>query len=118
MTWYAAHAIMVIKFKNGVQNKYPFWENIFLVKADSVDEAFEKAETRARQDEGDSQGSFTHEGRPASWVFGGLRRLVTCVNSEEQPTDGTEITYSEMEVSNETDFAKLINGELVTVWYG
>jgi len=118
MTWYAAHAIMVVKFKDGIQDKYPLWENIFLVKADSTAEALAKAETRARQDEGDSQGSFTHEGRPATWVFGGLRRLVTCLDAEEQPTDGTEITYAEMEVTTETDFYKLINGEAVMVWYG
>ncbi len=118
MAWYAAHVVMGIQFKEGQQDKYPFWENIILIQADTVDEAFEKTERRARADEGDSQGTFTHEGRPARWVFGGIRRLVACVDYDERPTDGTEISYSEMEVATEADWLKVINGEAVTVWYG
>jgi hypothetical protein len=118
MSWYAAHAIMYVKFKDGSQDKYPFWENIILIEAESTDEAFEKAEQRAKEDEGDSRGSFTHEGRPASWVFAGLRRLVSCVEPEEHPKHGTEVTYSEMEETNEADFERLVNGEPVMVWYG
>jgi len=117
MAWYAAHAIMYIKFKDGVQDKYPFWENIILIEAETDDEAFEKAETRAREDEGDSQGSLTYEERPAKWVFAGIRRLVSCVDILEQPTDGTEITYLEMEVESEECFTKLLNGEPVKVLY-
>jgi len=117
MAWYAAHAIMYIKFKDGVQDKYPFWENIILIEAETEDEAFEKAETRAREEEGDSQGSLTFEERPATWTFAGIRRLVSCVDPFEQPGDGTEITYLEMEVDSEESFTKLLKGEPVKVLY-
>lgn len=117
MAWYAAHAIMYIKFKDGVQDKYPFWENIILIEAETDEAAFARAEVRARADEGDSQGSLTHEGRPATWVFAGIRRLVSCVDALERPADGTEITYLEMEVESEECFTKLLNGEPVKVLY-
>lgn len=115
MNWYAAHAIMYVRFKDGVQDKYPFWENIFLIKADSDEEAFSKAEQRAKEDEGDSYGSFTWEERAASWCFAGIRKLVYCTESPEMPNDGTEVTYLEMEVDSESAFSKLINGEPVMV---
>jgi hypothetical protein len=108
---------MYVKFKDGNQTKYPFWENIILIEAESSDEAYEKAEVRARQDEGDSRGSFTHESRPARRVFAGLRKLVSCVFPEERPGHGTEITYSQMEVTSGADFKKLVNGEPVMVLY-
>lgn len=117
MAWYAAHAIMYVKFKDGLQDKYPFWENIILIEAETDDEAFQKAEVRAREDEGDSQGTFTHGGRPASWVFAGIRRLVSCTDPLDQPADGTEITYLEMEVESEDCFTKLLKGEPVQVLY-
>lgn len=117
MAWYAAHAIMYVKFKDGVQDKYPFWENIILIEAGTDEEAFAKAEARAREDEGDSQGSFTHEGRAAEWVFAGIRRLVNCTDPFEPPTDGTEITYLEMEVESEDCFEKILKGEAVKVLY-
>jgi hypothetical protein len=115
MNWYAAHAMMYVRFKDGVQNKYPFWENIFLIQADSDEEAFEKAEQRAKEDEGDSCGSFTWEERPASWSFAGIRKVVDCAEATDQPTDGTELTFLEMEVDSEAAFSKLLNGEPVMV---
>jgi hypothetical protein len=54
---------------------------------------------------------------PATWVFAGLRKLVSCVNPEERPEHGTEVTYSQMEVTSEADFKKLVNGEPVMVLY-
>lgn len=118
MTWYTAHIIMYIEFKDGCQDKYPFWENLILIEAEDDEDAFTKAEIRGRQDEGDSQGTFTHESRPATWVFGGIRRLVECVEATEHPSHGTELSYSEMEVVSEAEFQKVINGESVMVWYG
>lgn len=117
MAWYAAHVVMVIKFKNCIQDKYPLWENIILIQAEDDDTAFQKAETRARQDEGDSQGTFTHEGRPARWVFAGIRRLVDCTDPSERPTDGTEITYLEIELPDHHDFQHYLDGKPVKLLY-
>ncbi|MBO1349526.1 MAG: hypothetical protein EBE86_020060 [Hormoscilla sp. GUM202] len=39
MVWYAARAIMYVKFKEGEQDKYPVWENVILIKGSSNEEA-------------------------------------------------------------------------------
>ncbi len=118
MSWYAAHAIMVVRYKDSSQKTVPFWENIILIEAESEDEAWSKGIARAKQDEGDSEGSFTWEGRPATWCFAGIRKLVTVPDPEAKPEHGTEITYLEMEVDNEESLARLLNGETIAVRYG
>jgi hypothetical protein len=66
MTWYAAHIVMAVKFKRGEQNRFPVWENIVLISAESEEEAFAKAEERGRCEEGDDGGTFTWGDRPAT----------------------------------------------------
>ncbi len=117
MNWYAAHAMMYVKFKDGLQDKYPVWENIILIEANDSAEAFAKAETRAKENEGDCDATFTWEGRPATWCLAGIRKLLTCQNYHERPGNGTEITYLEMEISNHENFLKLLNGESVAILY-
>ena len=117
MTWYAAHAIMYVKFKDSVQDKYPVWENIILIEAQSDEEAFRKAEERAKEDEGDSKETFTWQGRPATWIFAGIRKLVDFESPTDGPKDGMEVTYLQMEVDTEESLTKLVNGESVTIRY-
>ncbi len=118
MAWYAAHAIMLVNFKDGNQAKYPFWENVILVEAPTEDEAMRLADARARLDEGDSRGTLTWEGRPACWQFAGVRKLIACEDPDEQPSSGTEITYLEMEITNDATFTRFLSGEPVMVQYG
>jgi hypothetical protein len=118
--WYAAHVIMTVKFKEAVQDRYPLWENVYLVEASSADEALAKAAALGQEQEGDTSGTFCWEGTPATWVFAGVRKLIECRTSgdiEDKPTGGTEITYSQMIVDSEESLAKLVNGEPVTVLY-
>ncbi len=118
MSWYAAHAIMVVRYKDSPQKTVPFWENIILIEAESEDEAWSKGIARAKEDEGDSEGSFTWDGRPATWCFAGIRKLVAAPDPDAKPGHGTEITYLEMEVDNEESLARLLDGESVPVRYG
>jgi hypothetical protein len=115
--WYAAHLILYVQFKNRRQDHFPVWENIVRIQAASVDEAFEKAERRGKEEEGDSHGTFCWGGRPARWVFAGVRQLVLCVNSEGRPGDGTEISYTELLVDSERGLRKLAAGRPVSVRY-
>jgi hypothetical protein len=117
MTWYAASVIMYIKFKKEEQEKYPLYENVFLIQAESDNEAIEKARKRGMEDEGDSNGTYSYEGRAATLVFAGVRKIIKTQGAEERPTDGTEITYSEMEVDTQETLFKLANGEPVVVRY-
>src|SRR5262245_60788107 len=99
MTWYIAHIVMSVRFKDGNQNKYPVWENLVLIEAASEEEAEEKAKVRARRYEGDTHGSLTWEERPATWVFAGIRKVIRCEIPDVQPTSGMEVSYSEFEVA-------------------
>lgn len=117
MSWYTAHAIMYVKFKDNNQDEYPFWENIILIEAASDEEAAAKATARAKEDEGDSEDSFTWEGRPATWSFAGIRKHITCEEPIASPQHGTEVTYLEMEVDTQDSFEKPLNGEPVMVKY-
>ena len=119
MAWFAASAIMYLKFKDGIQDVYPVWENVLLIEADSAEEAQEKACRRAKEDEGDSSGTNTWKGRSATWVFAGLRKLLTVAHPdlENQVLDGAEVTFSELEITSQEDFDALVNGEDVRVLY-
>ncbi len=117
MTWYAASIIMFVKFKDGIQNKFPIWENVILIEASSSDEAFRKAEKRALDGEGDSDGTFRWEDRDAEWVFAGIRKLLECIDVENKPADGNEITFSHFEVESKEVLSQLVNGETVMIKY-
>ena len=118
--WYAAHIIMYVRFKDGQQGEYPVWENIRLIEAPSDDGALAVAECLGRDDEGDDDGSFRWDGRPATWVFGGVRKLVAVCHPDDpddRPTNGAEISYSQMILPDAAALDKLVNGDPVTVLY-
>ena len=98
MTWFAAHVIMYISFKDGRHDNYPVWENVILVEAETENAAHAKAEVYGREGEGDDEGTLRWGQRPASWVFAGVRKLVRCDGDPEPPLEGAEITYSEIVV--------------------
>jgi|SRR6266851_683697 len=107
MSWFAAHIIMSVKLKSKQQRRFPVWENIVLVEADSEERAFQKAERRGRLDEGDDDGTFTWGGQPATWIFAGVRKLTACENFDLPPKDGTEISFLEFELDSKEAVRKL-----------
>lgn len=100
--WYAAHAVMVVRFKDQEQVEFPVWENVLLIDGKTEEDAYRKAEERARSDEGDAGGTFEWEGHPARWEFKTIRRLVECAlsSSDAKLQDGAEITYFEFLLPN------------------
>lgn len=115
MSWYAAHIVLYVKLKKQPQKRYPLWENIVLLRADSEENALAKAEQRGRDDAGDDAGTFTWKGKPAEWVFAGVRQLIRCQDETQRPKDGTEVSYSEMEVESREAVGKFVHGEPVRV---
>ena len=112
--WYAAHLLMYVKRKNHPDGKIPVWENIVLIKAESDESAFAKASERGKRDEGDDGGTFRWDGQPAEWVFAGVRKLTLCEDPEKRPGDGSEISYTQMEVSQQV-LLDLLEGKPTTV---
>ena len=47
MAWYAAHVVMYLRFKDGVQDKHYVQENVILVEAASTEEVIQKATEKA-----------------------------------------------------------------------
>jgi hypothetical protein len=115
MRWYAAHLIQYFKHRKGKQKSYCVWENIVLVRAANFEEARAKAEQIGKQEEAYDDKSLTIGGHPAKLVFAGVRKVVECVDPESRPGEGTEVSYTEMELPSETAIRKLVGGEPVSV---
>jgi hypothetical protein len=114
--WYAVHLIMAVIFKDGKQEKYPVWENIYLLQDRPDEDVYERAARIGESVSGDSNGTFCWEGRPAMWRYVGIRKVIRCnVTDQENPLDGSEVTYSELEVSSLDELSKLATGEQVGV---
>ncbi|NJK81093.1 MAG: hypothetical protein HC914_14880 [Chloroflexaceae bacterium] len=105
-----------------------------LIEAIDSDEAREKAEKIGQEiydDQGTNTSGLTIDEHEAVWVFVGLHKLIECRYmlpltqnfSGEVPTDesiplhGTEVTYSRLDIENEDEFKKYINGNSAIIWY-
>lgn len=127
MTWYAAHIVTYIKFLDGKQDTYPIWENVVLIEANSDDIAFREAERIGKEAYEAPVVDVLSEGRPATWIFAGIRKIIECQDTPVKPLDpagidarlghATEATYSKMRVDSEEALTKLVQGEPVTVLY-
>lgn len=117
MSWYSAHIVMVVELKDAVQEHYPAWENIILIEAANEEEAFRKAESRGRADEGDEGGSFRWGRKPARWAFAGVRKLTECATLTDRPGDGDEISFNELELPSREAVREFARGKRVDVSY-
>lgn len=118
--WYCAHGIFYFALKYKEQDSYFIHENVYLVEASNADDAMEKAVNYARAHEDDNEGdTLTLNDEPVRYVFAGIRKLVTIAICEEgaKPTDGCEVTYSELEVDTLDEVKKLASGDFVDVLY-
>jgi hypothetical protein len=120
MPWYAAHAVVYFEYTDGgPQGGFQVHENVYLVQAATADEGFAKARAYAKEDEGDCSGSLRVGGRPATNVFGGIRKLITVSHARgaDELGSGDEVTYSELVVPDREALQRLINDEDVDVEY-
>jgi len=115
--WFAAHVVLWVKYTEHKQKTFPLWENVILIKARSEAEALAKAEAHGQRMACRGKPTFTWGSKPATWVFGGVRKVTACDDSAERPDDGTEITYTQMRVRSAAALKKLLEGEPVGVQY-
>jgi hypothetical protein len=101
---------MTVKLKDDDQDRYPAWENIVLISAKSDREAFQKAEAYGRREEGDEDGGFRWGGKPATWVFAGVRKLTECATLGDHVEDETEVSCNELELDSEAAIHRLVAG--------
>jgi len=106
---------MYLKWKKGRQRDFFVWENILLIRARTGKHALEKARKRAKQDQFGVPVTF--RGRECDLVFAGIRKVIKCQDVRKRPTDGTEITYSELVVATKAQLDALKTGKPVTIQY-
>lgn len=119
MAWFSAHVVLWVRFKDGVQPHVPVWETVFLVEAAGIEEAGQRAEDLGRREEGDCGGSLRWEGRPAAFVFVGVRKVtaISHVRPGGQLGDGDELAFSEYRVADEASLRRLAEGGSASVEY-
>lgn len=120
MAWYSASAVFYFEYKDGKQDEYLVWENTYLLEASSYEEAISKAESYARQYEGDSSGTLNLDGRPVTQKYCGIRKLMEATNSitlEKDSLEGAEVTFSEFLVKDRDSLDRLVAGDSVNVIY-
>jgi hypothetical protein len=118
--WYAAHTILYFEMTDPAeQDGYAVYENLFLIQAETPDQARAKAEVFARRDEGDDRGSLRINGQPGRLGYGGSRKVVSVAHerSDGQLGAGDELTYSEFFVVDRASLDRLISGKDVELLY-
>lgn len=121
MTWFAASIIVGMKRCDG-KGSISVLENVILLEADSITAAQHAAFERGKLEASDDDG-LTINGKPAEYIFAGVRKVVTISNpapldsAEDRPTSGSEITFSEFEVPDETVLHRLGQGKTVEIIY-
>jgi hypothetical protein len=121
--YYIAHIIIWVRYKDENQNEYPVWENIYLIRADTEEEAWDKAEREGRGYPS-SKDDLTVDGRPAEWVYGGVRKVIHSISGDSMNVqidfmheDVAELTWNEFTVPDRESLDKLISGDSVNVSY-
>jgi hypothetical protein len=116
MAWYGVHVVMAVRFKDGNQDSFPAWENVYLVNANDPTEAENKAAKLGADNEGDSSGTFRRGDRPASWKYVGIRKTIEISNARSKdnvPADGVEITYQTLQFRDEQRLRDYAEGKEV-----
>ncbi len=123
--WFAAHMIVAFRYRDPErrkrQRKFPVWENIVLIEADTSEDAWEKAKVLGREENGRDDPSTHWNGIPVTMDFIGLRKLVACQGSifsrDDDPRHGLEVTYNKFTVHSRSDLDKLVAGDPVDIEY-
>jgi hypothetical protein len=123
--WYAVHFILVIEHvtKRKRWPRYFAYENVYLVRARTPAEARRKGEVRGRGEVIEDE-TLRWDRSPARYVYGGVRKVISCEANVPRPGDGVrvigdgdEATYSVFIVPNRAALRRLVSGESVTLEY-
>lgn len=122
MTWYTASIILTIKVREGGQEYFPVFENFVLIKAESDEDAYKKAEEIGKESIiGDEDVSF--KGKKADYRFLGIRKVRSVYNPDpldidrDRPTHETELSHSYYEVDTIESAELLAQGNIVNIRY-
>lgn len=103
--WYAASLIVVSRYKDGAPGPQYVYENVVLLHVGPDESAVDKAMQIGEKYNTDNAAAIN--GRPVVWVFAGVRKIISCLDPEQPPREGTELTYSLYEVEEQSDIEAL-----------
>src|SRR5258706_13878706 len=93
--WYLSYEILYYELTPpSAQERYTVWENLVLIKADSPEEAYEKAMKHGSL----SEGQVKRGDQTAACRFKGLKNLIKIY---EEIEDGAQLEWKEYEMSKE-----------------
>lgn len=94
INWYLAYEVLYFEEENYLaeDDDIVVWENLILVKAEDAQEAFEKAISGGKLNEGD----VTIDGKQGRCKFAGLSRLIPIY---EEIVDGAELEWKESQLT-------------------
>lgn len=114
MTWYAASILLAWDNIHGPQSRWHVWEDVVLFSASSHEEVMAKAVAYGNElsqlNCGERMG-----GTLAVQRFIGVRKILTI--SEDEPSDGVEVTFNEFIVESRDELEKLAKGEAARIVY-
>jgi hypothetical protein len=121
--WYAASAIFVTRLRDRPKECPQAEERVYLVEADSDDEALSKARAFAKDEEIDGY-DFEYDGVAAREEFVGLRKVISvrrhCKDLSKDDgsiADGCEATFSYFALRSEDELTRLVEGDTVGLTY-
>jgi len=117
--WYCAHAIFYYECEG--QDSILVHENVYLVSADSEEQALDNAKALASEYEDLGGRLMGEDGRSSLYRFAGIRKLIS-VETDENTAEGrlhsgVEVTYSVMAVDTLDQVRRLARGDGVEVLY-
>ena len=117
--WYCAHAIFYYECEG--QESFLVHENVYLIRADSDEQALADATALASECEDLSGRLMGEDGRPSLYRFAGIRKLIS-VETDEHTAEGrlhsgVEVTYSVMAVDTLDQVQRLAGGDALDVLY-
>jgi hypothetical protein len=125
MTWYGASIITAIEVLDGQQDCVPVEEEVYLLEANSTQEAFDLADHYGQLCEAAGAEGVRWCQRPAKVKFLGVRKIRSIYPPSESrtsveaavPVSGAEITHNFFEVADMDTAIRLSKGERVDVSY-
>ncbi len=108
--WYAAQIIQYSEQLEGHQDSYQVWQNIYLMNANSTEQAFDLAvQIGLKEEELDCHSGHTIDGIPASWRFAGVPKL-DVISGDIRNEYGCEITYFDYTLLNRHTLDQVLEG--------
>ena len=117
--WYCAHAIFYYECEG--QDSILVHENVYLLSADSEEQALDHAKALASEYEDLSGRLMGEDGRPSLYRFAGIRKLISVAADDDVAEgglpSGVEVTYSVMAVDTLDQVQRLARGDAIEVRY-